>query len=89
MYLTKEKKQDIFQKHGGSASNTGAAAGQVALFTFRIEHLTQHLKSNKEDFNTRRSLVMLVGKRRRLLNYLKDVDINAYRTLIEQLNIRK
>lgn len=89
MYLTKEVKGEIFAKHGGSAKNTGSAEGQIALFTFRINHLTEHLKKNRHDYNTERSLVMLVGKRRSLLDYLKMKDINRYREIIKELNIRK
>jgi small subunit ribosomal protein S15 len=89
MYLTKEVKKEIFKKHGGSENNTGSTEGQVALFTHRINHLTGHLKNNKKDFNTERSLVMLVGKRRSLLDYLKKKDIAKYRELIKELNIRK
>ncbi|AVM49101.1 30S ribosomal protein S15 [Capnocytophaga sp. oral taxon 878] len=89
MYLTKEVKADIFKKHAGSETNTGSAEGQIALFTFRINHLTQHLKVNRKDFNTERSLVRLVGKRRRLLDYLKNTDIERYRAIIKELNIRK
>ena len=89
MYLTKEVKSEIFAKHGGKAQNTGSAEGQIALFTFRINHLTGHLKANRHDFNTERSLVKLVGKRRSLLDYLKKKDINRYREIIKELNIRK
>ncbi|UUC45742.1 30S ribosomal protein S15 [Flavobacterium cerinum] len=89
MYLTKEVKADIFAKHGGNATNTGSAEGQIALFTFRINHLTGHLKVNRHDYNTERSLVKLVGKRRSLLDYLKKKDINRYREIIKELNIRK
>jgi len=89
MYLTKEIKADIFKKHGGSESNTGSTEAQIALFTFRINHLTKHLKENQKDFNTERSLVKLVGKRRSLLDYLKHKDIAKYRELIKELNIRK
>ncbi len=89
MYLTTEKKQEIFAEHGESAQNTGSSEGQIALFTFRINHLTEHLKKNKKDYNTERSLVRLVGKRRKLLNYLKDTDINRYRAIIKKLNLRK
>ena len=64
MYLTKKIKEDLFKKHGKKAENTGSAEGQIALFTFRINHLTEHLKQNKKDFNTERSLVKLVGKMR-------------------------
>jgi len=89
MYLTNEVKQGIFEKHGKSATNTGSAEGQIALFTFRINHLTEHLKRNRHDYNTERSLVMLVGKRRSLLDYLKKKEINRYREIIKELNIRK
>ncbi len=89
MYLTKEVKAEIFKKHGGSEGNTGSAEGQIALFTHRINHLTGHLKSNHKDYNTERSLVRLVGKRRSLLDYLKKKDIEKYRDLIKELNIRK
>ena len=89
MYLTKETKAEIFDKHGGKAENTGSAEGQIALFTFRISHLTEHLKKNRHDFNTERSLVLLVGKRRSLLDYLKKKDINRYREIIKELGIRK
>ena len=89
MYLTKEIKADIFKKHGGSETNTGSTEAQIALFTFRINHLTNHLRKNQKDFNTERSLVKLVGKRRSLLDYLKDKDIEKYRALIKELNITK
>lgn len=89
MYLTSEIKQDIFKKHGKSANDTGTAEGQIALFTHRINHLTLHLKENRKDFNTERSLVNLVGKRKRLLNHLKDTNIERYRSIIKELNIRK
>ena len=75
MYLDKEEKKKIFKKHGGSDANTGSTEGQIALFTYRINHLTEHLKRNHKDFNTERSLVKLVGKRRSLLDYLKKKDI--------------
>ena len=89
MYLTKEIKAEIFTKHGGKAENTGSTQSQVALFTHRINHLTGHLKRNHKDFNTERSLVKLVGKRRSLLDYLKKTDIVRYRELIIELGIRK
>ncbi|MEO1010561.1 MAG: 30S ribosomal protein S15 [Bacteroidota bacterium] len=89
MYLTKEIKADIFKKYGGKEGNTGSTEGQIALFTHRINHLTKHLKQNHKDFNTERSLVRLVGKRRSLLDYLKKKDIVKYRELIKDLNIRK
>ena len=89
MYLTAEKKQEIFGKYGKSNTDTGTSEGQIALFSYRINHLTQHLKSNKKVYSTERALVMLVGKRRRLLDYLKAKDINRYRAIIKELGIRK
>ncbi|AYN66930.1 30S ribosomal protein S15 [Euzebyella marina] len=89
MYLSKEVKADIFKKYGGSEGNTGSTEGQIALFTHRINHLTEHLKRNKKDYNTERSLVRLVGKRRSLLDYMIKKDIVKYRELIKELNIRK
>ncbi|WP_320815310.1 30S ribosomal protein S15 [Flavobacterium sp.] len=89
MYLNKEVKAEIFTKHGGNATNTGSAEGQIALFTHRISHLTEHLKRNRHDYNTERSLVLLVGKRRSLLDYLIKKDILRYRAIIKELNIRK
>ncbi len=89
MYLTSEKKQEIFKKHGNGASDSGSAEGQIALFTYRIAHLTEHLKENRKDFNTQTALIRLVGKRRSLLNYLKSKDIERYRSIIKELNLRK
>ncbi len=89
MYLSKEVKADIFKKHGGKSENTGSTEGQIALFTHRINHLTGHLKKNKKDYNTERSLVRLVGKRRSLLDYMIKNDIVKYRELIKELSIRK
>lgn len=89
MYLTAQKKQEIFGKFGKSTADTGTSEGQIALFSFRINHLTEHLKSNKKDYSTERALVMLVGKRRRLLDYLKAKDIQRYRAIIKELGIRK
>ncbi len=89
MYLDSEKKQEIFAKYGKSNTDTGSPEAQIALFSYRISHLTEHLKLNKKDYNTERSLKILVGKRRRLLDYLVDVDIERYRTLIKDLGIRK
>lgn len=88
-YLSPEKKQELFGTYGTSNTDTGSAESQVALFTYRISHLTGHLKSNKHDFGTQRSLLRLVGKRRRLLEYLKKVDIKRYRAIIKALNLRK
>ena len=89
MYLTKEVKESIFEKHGKGKTDTGTSEGQIALFTFRINHLTEHLKQNRKDYNTERSLVRLVGKRRSLLDYLKKTEINRYRAIIKELGIRK
>lgn len=89
MYLTAEKKTDFFEKYGKSNKDTGSSEGQIALFSYRITHLTEHLKKNRKDFSTQRALIKLVGKRRRLLNYLKDRDIERYRNIIKELNLRK
>ncbi|MFC5046878.1 30S ribosomal protein S15 [Aquimarina hainanensis] len=89
MYLTKETKEEIFAKHGKGKADTGSAEGQIALFTYRITHLTEHLKKNRKDFNTERSLVKLVGKRRDLLDYLKKKDIMRYRAIVKELGLRK
>ncbi len=89
MYLTSEKKKEIFKEYGKSESNTGKAESQIALFSHRISHLTEHLKVNKKDFSTQRALLKLVGKRRRLLDYLKNRDIERYRETIKALNLRK
>ena len=89
IYLTKEKKEEIFQEFGGAASNTGSVEGQIALFTYRIMSLSDHLKENKKDHACRRSLLTMVGRRKRLLQYLAKKDINNYRALIEKLGLRK
>ena len=89
MYLTSEVKKNIFSDKGKSAADTGSAEGQIALFTHRIQHHTGHLKINKNDKATERSLVILVGKRRKLLDYLKAKEIQRYREIIKKLNLRK
>ncbi len=89
MYLTKEKIQDIFKDNGSSEKDTGSIEGQIALFTTRINHLSDHLKSNKKDYNTERSLLKMVGKRKSLLAYLKNNDISRYRAIIKKLSLRK
>jgi len=89
MYLTKSIKKGLFKEHGKSENDSGSAEGQIALFTTRINHLTNHLKKNRKDFNTERSLVKMVGKRKNLLNYLKTKDIERYRSIIKKLSIRK
>lgn len=89
MYLDKSKKQEIFEKYGKSNTDTGSVESQVALFSYRISHLTEHLKSNHKDYTTARSLTKLVGKRRSLLAYLKERDIERYRALIKALGLRR
>lgn len=89
MYLNQEVKKEIFAKYGKSNTDTGSPESQIALFSYRISHLTEHLRANKKDYSTEHALVSLVGKRRRLLNYLKDVDINRYRAIIKELGLRK
>jgi len=89
MYLTSEVKKEIFKKHGKKETNTGSTESQIALFTHRINHLTEHLKVSKKDKHTQRSLINLVGKRRSLLDYLKACDIEKYRAIIKELDIRK
>jgi small subunit ribosomal protein S15 len=88
-YLTAEKKQEIFGQYGKSNTDCGSPESQVALFSYRIAHLTNHLKNNKKDYNTQRALLKLVGKRRRLLDYLKTADIERYREIVKALNLRK
>ncbi|MGL4780646.1 MAG: 30S ribosomal protein S15 [Bacteroidales bacterium] len=89
MYLDSAKKEEIFAKYGKSNTDTGSSEAQIALFSYRISHLTQHLKLNHKDYSTERALKMLVGKRRSLLDYLKAKDIERYRAIIKELNIRK
>lgn len=91
MYLTAEKKQEIFKTYSPnkSAKDTGSAESQIALFTERINHLTQHLSTNKKDHSTKLGLLKLVGKRRRLLDHLQATELERYRSIISQLNIRK
>lgn len=88
-YINTEKKQELFQNYGKAATDTGSPESQVALFSFRIAHLTEHLKKNKHDYNTQRSLLRLVGKRRSMLDYLKNTDIERYRAIIKSLGLRK
>ncbi len=88
-YLAAEKKQEIFAKYGKSNVDTGSAESQVALFTYRIAHLTEHLKTNKKDHGTRRALLKLVGKRRSVLDYLKRKDIERYRAIVKELGLRR
>ena len=91
MYLTSDKKEELFENHGRlkSKADTGSPESQIALFTYRINHLTQHMKSNKKDYSTQQGLLRLVGKRRKLLNYLQKVDIERYRAVLADLKLRK
>ena len=91
MYLSTEKKNELFENHGRlkSKSDTGSPESQIALFTYRINHLTEHMKKNRKDYSTQQGLLKLVGKRRKLLNYLQKVDIERYRAIISELNLRK
>ncbi|MEL7119142.1 MAG: 30S ribosomal protein S15 [Bacteroidota bacterium] len=88
-YLTKEKREEIYLEYGGDKANSGSTEAQIALFTYRIKMLSEHLKTNRKDHSCRRALLHLVGKRRRLLRYLSNQDIQKYRDLIEKLGIRK
>ncbi len=89
MYLDSEKKKEFFKKHGKSEKDTGSAEAQIAMFSYRIAHLTEHLKKNRKDKNTQRSLVLLVGKRRSLLDYLTKKDITRYRAIVKELGLRR
>lgn len=91
MHLTPEQKKEIFAKYGQGPTDTGSPESQIALFSIRIKHLTEHLKSNHKDYSTARALKALVGQRRRLLDYLIRKDINRYRAIIakKELGIRK
>ncbi|GAB4203936.1 MAG: 30S ribosomal protein S15 [Bacteroidia bacterium] len=89
MSLTKEKKQEIIKKFAGSEKNTGDTSAQISLLTERINHLTNHLQNNKKDFVTQRTLIKTVNQRKKLLNYLKDHNLEKYRSLIKELDIRK
>ena len=88
-YLDSEKKKEFFAKHGKGAKDTGSPEAQVALYSYRIAHLTEHLKQNRKDFNTQRALVNLVGKRRKVLDYLMDKDITRYRAIVKELGLRR
>ena len=89
MPLTKEKTATIFTEFGGSAKNTGSIEGQIAQLTERISQISNHLQENKKDFSTHRGLMIMVGKRKSLLNYLQKHNLTGYRQLIEKLGIRK
>ena len=88
-YLTKEKKEEIFKEYGGSEKNTGSTEGQIALFTYRVQQMSEHLKANPKDHSCRKALLSMVGKRKRLLGYLQQTDLQKYRELIDKLGIRK
>jgi len=89
MYITQEEKNKMYAKHGKDAKDTGSAEGQIAMFTARISHLTEHLKNNRKDYRTQRSLQLMVGKRRNLLNFLTKKDINRYRAIVKELGLRR
>ena len=88
-YLTAEKKQELFGQYGKSNTDTCSPESQIALFSYLISHLTENMKSNRHDLGTQRALLRLVGKRRQLLEYLKEIDIERYRAIIKTLNLRK
>ena len=89
MYLDHAKKEEIFNEFGKGNTDTGSAESQIALFTYRIKHLTEHRKQNHKDFVTARSLTKMVGRRRKLLKYLYVNDINRYRAIVKALGLRK
>ena len=89
MVFVKEEKEEIIKKYQHHTTDTGSPEVQIALLTKNINDLTEHLIKNKKDFHSKQGLLMMVGKRRRLLNYIKDKDINKYRNVIESLNLRK
>ena len=89
MYLDKAKQEETFGQYGKSNTDTGSPESQVALFSYRISHLTEHLKQHRKDHTTARSLMKMVGKRRALLDYLKDRDIERYRAIIKSLGLRR
>ena len=88
-HLTIEQKKQLFKEFGGSEQNTGSTEAQIAMFSQRINHITEHLKTSKKDFSSTRALVQLVGKRRRLLNYLAKTNLEGYRDLVKRLELRK
>ena len=89
MRVTTEEKEKLFKKFGKDSKDSGSVHSQAALFTERIKHLTAHLKENIKDYSTQRSLQLIVGRRRKLLDYLKSKDILAYRELVKDLKLRK
>lgn len=88
-HLAAEKKANIFTTYGGNEKNTGSIEAQIAMLTERMNHISAHLKNNKKDFSTQRGLMQLVGRRKRLLQYLSKTNLTSYRALIEKLGIRK
>jgi small subunit ribosomal protein S15 len=89
VYLSKEKKAEIFREFGGAENNTGSTEGQIALLTYRIKELSEHLKAHRKDHSCRKALLTMVGRRKRMLNYLAKKDLEGYRSLIEKLGLRK
>ena len=89
MSVTKEKVEELTKEFGKKENNTGSTETQIAVLTERIKNITSHLKNNKKDHSGRRGLVILVSKRRKLLNYLRRTDVNSYKNILEKLNIRK
>lgn len=88
-YLTSEKKVELFTEYGKSNNDTGSSESQIALFSYRIKSLTDHLKQNRKDYSTQRALQKLVGKRRSLLDYLQRTDITRYRAIVKELGLRR
>jgi small subunit ribosomal protein S15 len=89
MPLTKDRKQELIGKFGRESGDTGSAEVQVALLTERINHLTEHLRAHRKDHHSRRGLLMMVGKRRRLLRYLESADLERYRKVVADLGLRR
>jgi small subunit ribosomal protein S15 len=89
MPLTQERKQELISKFGDGPADTGKTEVQVALLTARINELNEHLREHRKDHHSRRGLLMLVGQRRRLLNYLRDSDVERYRTVLRELGLRR
>ena len=89
MSVTKEKVEELTKEFGKKENDTGSTETQIAVLTERIKNITSHLKNNKKDHSGRRGLVILVSKRRKLLNYLRRIDVNSYKSILEILNIRK
>ena len=88
-YLDADKKKEFFEVHGANDKDTGNSEAQIAMFSYRIAHLTEHLKKNRKDFHTQRALIKLVGKRRKLLDYLYAKDITRYREIVAKLGLRR